>query len=247
MARFAAIRGDSSAGTSSKSKVSSKEATEGIFAALLSHTFARWRGPLMGVQMVRTRHWLGGGAALVLLGLAVVVVAQAADDENDAPDLGAIHLDPDAEAPTGVPAGHSEIDYRTAAFDKALASGSDDPFLLPVELPPGQADQVPFLVDGFPITDVAPAGRTWLSQFTADALPPADGDVTGFEVYQVPMTGALPNCAPSQSVERTVDDNRLVVCLGPRPTPAAREYWATVPFSSQLSDIKWMTPEGADE
>lgn len=192
--------------------------------------------------MVRSKRSISLATAGVVLCLGGGYAAHAADD--DQPSDGEIRRASKEPEHSGVPSGHSRAEYRTEHFESVLAAGNDDPFLLPVAMPPGQSDAVPFLVDGSPITEVDGSGRTWWSQFTADSLPPASGTATGYEVYQVSAEASAPDCAPSESVLRTVGDNNLVICLGPQPSEAARDYWATVSFSSNLNEIAWLSPGG---
>lgn len=130
--------------------------------------------------------------------------------------------------------------YMTPAFKTVLARGAHDPFIAPATLPDRHPATVPFLVSGSVITDTGPSGRGWYSQYTADSLPPAAGNIEGYGIYQVPAGAPEPSCSPSESITRSVNEHTLVICLGPQPTEAARTYWTNVEMTDRLTDITWL-------
>lgn len=125
------------------------------------------------------------------------------------------------------------------------------PLLLPAALPPHadrQEDGGFFLV-GNPVTSRGrrSAGKVWSTHYSVSALPPASGNVSGYVVYQewTRSPDALrPRCnaddRPHGVLVRRVGDDRITVCLGPRPTAAARRYWRTVRFTSDLDAVEWL-------
>jgi hypothetical protein len=123
--------------------------------------------------------------------------------------------------------------------------------LLPAELPPGAGseDDSGFYLASNPITDRnrRDAGKVWLSTYIVDALPPASGNVSGYYVYQEWMGSPQRlrqrcnnNDRPQGVVVRHVGDDRVSICLGPHPTRASRDYWRTVRFTSDLSEVEWL-------
>jgi hypothetical protein len=126
-----------------------------------------------------------------------------------------------------------------------------NPVLLPEDLPPGAAsdDDSGFYLTSNPITAEGRkhAGEVWLTVYVASALPPAIGNVSGYDVYQE-WTGSperhRPRCNPGDRptgvLIRHVGDNKLSICLGPHPTDAARDYWSKVPFTADLAKVTWL-------
>lgn len=149
----------------------------------------------------------------------------------------------DTSGPTAEPTGKVKIDYDSPALRQALDRG-EPAFLLPVELPPGASEEVPFLVAGDPIVEGTPANRTWWSHFTADSLPPAEGSITGYSVFQVAADDRPPTCGSGEEIVREIASSVVRICLGPRPTVKAKRYWAHVEFSSQPGEIGWLNLDG---
>jgi hypothetical protein len=126
-----------------------------------------------------------------------------------------------------------------------------NPVLLPEELPLGapSGDDSGFYLLSNPITTEDPksAGEVWLTEYVASALPPAIGNVTGYDVYQE-WTGSpgrhRPRCKPADRptgvLIRHVGDSKLTICLGPHPTNAARDYWSKVPFTADPAKVTWL-------
>jgi hypothetical protein len=187
---------------------------------------------------------LGG---VIAIAAAALVIADLTGSSKGSPKTYSMTASPaSVKAPPSETSSGFTPEYINVDFTRVVESGSDDPFLLPVALPPGPPAPAPFLVTGFPITDRENGARTWMTEFTADNLPPTSGNVTGYTVYQVPASSKAPSCGSAERVVREVDDNRLSICLGPRPTKAAVEYWSNVEFSSQLSGIKWLNEKGTN-
>ena len=137
-------------------------------------------------------------------------------------------------------------------LSSVIARGSvRNPVLLPEDLPPGASsdDDSGFYLTSNPVTAEGRkhAGEVWLTVYVASALPPAIGNVSGYDVYQE-WTGSperhRPRCNPGDRptgvLIRHVGDNKLSICLGPHPTDAARDYWSNVPFTSDLAKVTWL-------
>ncbi|MBB6628857.1 hypothetical protein H5V45_16130 [Nocardioides sp. KIGAM211] len=151
------------------------------------------------------------------------------------------------ESPSGP---HAE--FTRSQLVRLTARGSArNPVLLPRDLPPGtdNTGERDFTLLNKPFTSTGRqrAGAVWLTEYSVGALPPADGRVTGYTVYQEwSQTPELhrPRCRSGRrdnvTVVRVVGDDQLTICLGPDPTAASREYWSTVAFTSSLSDVGWL-------
>jgi len=184
-------------------------------------------------------------SVIVVAAAALVIAVQSGPSSKGSGTTYSMTASPaPVKAPPSENSSGFTAEYINVDFKRVVNSGSDDPFLLPVTLPPGPPAPAPFLVTGFPITDRKKGARTWMTEFTADNLPPSSGNVTGYTVYQVPATSKARSCGSAKRVVRQVDDNRLAICLGPHPTRVAVEYWSNVEFSSHLSGIKWLHGQG---
>lgn len=91
------------------------------------------------------------------------------------------------------------------------------------------------------------AGEVWLSVYSVSALPAAVGNVTGYSVYQEWMGSperhrrrCMGKRSFNEGVLRRVGDDKLTICLGPHPTDVARNYWKTVHFTSDLTEVDWL-------
>lgn len=142
--------------------------------------------------------------------------------------------------------------YTRGELRELTGKGSRNPVLLPRDLPPGAhgQDEPGFFLYSNPVTSDRPrhAGEVWLTSYDVGALPPAVGNVTGYLVYQewerAPQAHR-PRCsgggsAPNQKLVRHIGDDDLTICLGPHPTLQARQYWATVEFTSDLTTVTWL-------
>lgn len=188
---------------------------------------------------VNESHW--GRAALAVVAIALltgVVLSYVSRDRSGEDGSG-----PYAE-------------FTRSQLSRLVASGSNrDPVLLPRDLPPGvgRTEDSDFLLLNRPVTDDRRrhAGEVWLSTYVVGALPPATGNISGYDVYQEWRRTPgrhRPRCSPrrtgNQVVLRRVGDDVLTICLGPNPTQTSRDYWSTVEFTSDLRRVEWLGDGG---